>query len=72
MKRLQDALRITQEKEHEKIHLQLKEKESKFKQIERGREDTAVQLYEVQQNLAEMHLNLEQTHQNYNLIQKLR
>jgi len=72
MKRLQDALKKTLEEDHERVHLQLKEKEGKIKQVERTREDSAVQLYEVQQNLAEMHLTLEQTHQNFNLIQRLR
>lgn len=72
MIRLQNALKKTLEEDHERVHLQLKEKEAKIKQVERAREDSAVQLYEVQQNLAEMHLTLEQTHQNYNLIQKLR
>jgi len=72
MIRLQTALRENLEKEHERVHLQLKEKENRVKQDGRTREDVAVRLYEVQQNLAEMHLTLEQTHQNYNLIQKLR
>jgi len=72
MNRLQVALKKTLEEDHERVHLQLKDKESKLKKFEREREDTAVQLYEVQQNLAEMHLTLEQTHQNFNLIQKLR
>jgi len=72
MSRFQAAMQVTLEKDHERVHLQLKEREAKLKKIEREREDTAVQLYEVQQNLAEMHLGLEQTHQNYNLIQRLR
>jgi len=72
MIRLQTALRENLEKEHERVHLQLKEKEAHVKKDERTREDVAVRLYEVQQNLAELHLTLEQTHQNYNLIQKLR
>src|SRR3712207_1773658 len=72
MARVQEALRETLEQDHERAHLQLKEKEAKLKTVERDREDTAVQLYEVQQHLAEMHLSLEQTHQNFNLIQKLR
>jgi len=72
MARLQGALRKTLEEDHERVHLQVKDKEAKLKTSEREKEDTAVQLYEVQQNLAEMHLTLEQTHQNYNLIQKLR
>ena len=72
MTRLQGALRKTLEEDHERVHLQVKDKEVKLKTMEREKEDTAVHLYEVQQNLAEMHLTLEQTHQNYNLIQKLR
>jgi len=72
MARLQGALKKTLEEDHERVHLQVKDKEAKLKTNEREKEDTAVQLYEVQQNLAEMHLTLEQTHQNFNLIQKLR
>ncbi len=72
MSRVQVALKKTLEEDHERVHLQLKEREANLKKLEREREDIAVQLYEVQQNLAEMHLTLEQTHQNYNLIQRLR
>jgi chromosome segregation ATPase len=70
--RLQNALRKTLEEEHERVHLQLKEREAKLKKLERSKEDVGVQLYGVQQNLAEMQLHFEQTHENYNLIQKLR
>jgi len=72
MSRMQLALKETLEKEHERVHLQLREKEGNLKKSEKIREDTAVQLYDVQQSLANLHLSLEQTHQNYNLIQKLR
>jgi len=72
MGKVQAALKKTLEEEHERAHLQLKDKEVNMKKFERQREDVAVQLYEVQQNLAETHLTLEQTHQNFNLIQKLR
>jgi len=72
MARLQSALKKTLEEDHERVHLQLQEKEGRLKKLDKGKEDIAVELYEVQQNLAEMHLNLEQAHQNYNLIQKLR
>jgi hypothetical protein len=70
--RLQNALRKTLEEEHERVHLQLKEKEAKFKRLEKDKEEVGVRLYGVQQNLAEMQLHFEQTHENYNLIQKLR
>jgi len=69
---LQNALKKTLEKEHERVHLLLIERQADMKKVEKEKEDTAVFLYEVQQNLAEMHLALDQTHQNYNLIQKLR
>ena len=72
MARLQNALRKTLEENHERVHLQLKEKEAKLKKLEREREDVGVRLYGVQQNLAEMQLHFEQTHENFNLIQKLR
>jgi len=72
MSKLQTALKNTLEKDHERVHLNLIEKQGKLKKAEKEKEEIAVQLYEVQQNLAEMHINLEQTHQNYNLIQKLR
>jgi len=51
---------------------ELKEKENRLKKLERDKENVGVQLYGVQQNLAEMQLHFEQTHENYNLIGKLR
>jgi len=64
MSRVQVALKKTLEEDHERVHLQLKEKEANLKKLEREK-DIAVQLYEVQRNLAEMHLTLGQTHQNH-------
>ena len=72
MARLQTALKKTLEEEHERVNLQLLEKENRLKKLDREKEDTGVQLYGVQQNLAELQLTFEQTHENYNVIQKLR
>ena len=70
--RVQKALQKTLEDEHERVNLQLIEKENRLRKFEREKEDVGVQLYGVQQNLADLQLNFEQTHENFNLIQKLR
>lgn len=69
---MQKALQATLEEEHERVNLQLIEKENRLRKSDREKEDVGVQLYGVQQNLADLQLNFEQTHENYNVIQKLR
>lgn len=58
--------------EHERVDLELIESEDKLKKIERQKEDIGVQLYGVQQQLAENQMTYEQTKENYNLVQRLR
>ncbi len=40
--------------------------------MKKGREETGVQLYGVQHQLAKMQTTFERTHDNYNIVQKYR
>lgn len=70
--RLQAALYKQLSEEHERVDLELIEREGVLKKIEREKENVGVQLYGSQQSLAEMQQTYEQTHENYNFVQKLR
>jgi hypothetical protein len=50
----------------------LREKEEDLKRLKKKKEDVGVELYGVQQQLARMQLMLEKTHDNFNIIQRLR
>lgn len=72
LQRLQAAMTKQLTDEHERVDLELIESEDKLKKIERQKEDIGVQLYGVQQQLAENQMTYEQTKENYNLVQRLR
>lgn len=83
MQRLQNALTKQLTDEHERIDLQLREKvidiinlnhlkEEEVRKIKKRREETGVQLYGVQHQLAKMQTTFERTHDNYNIVQKYR
>lgn len=72
MQRWQAALTKQLTDEHERVDLELIESEDKLKKIEKSKEDIGVQLYGVQQQLAENQMTYEQTKENYNLVQRLR
>jgi hypothetical protein len=56
----------------ERVTGDLREKEEDLKRLKKKKEDVGVDLYGVQQQLARMQLMLEKTHDNFNIIQKLR
>lgn len=72
MKRLQEALKTQLSGELVRVDLQLREKEEHLKKLRKQKEDTGVQLYGVQQQLAQMQVNFEKTHDNYNIIERYR
>ncbi len=72
MARLQNALTKQLTDEHERVDLQLREKEEEVRKIRQGREETGVQLYGVQHQLAKMQTTFERTHDNFNIVQRYR
>ena len=72
MQRWQSALSKQLTDEHERVDLELIENEDKLKRLDREKEDQGVQLYGLQQQLAENQMTYEQTKENYNLVQRLR
>jgi len=72
MARLQNALTKQLTDEHERVDLQLREKEEEVRKIRQSREETGVQLYGVQHQLARMQTTFERTHDNYNIVQRYR
>lgn len=57
---------------HERLVLELREKEEELTRVMKRREDTGVELYGVQQQLAKLQMQLETTHNNCNLIAGIR
>ena len=72
MARLQNALTKQLTDEHERVDLQLREKEEEVRKTRQSREETGVQLYGVQHQLARMQTTFERTHDNYNIVQRYR
>jgi len=57
---------------HERVVLELREKDEALARINKRREDVGVELYGVQQQLAKLQMQLETTHNNCNLIAGIR
>jgi len=72
MARLQNALTKQLTDEHERVDLQLREKEEEVRSVRKGREENGVQLYGTQHQLAKMQTTFERTHDNYNIVQRYR
>ena len=72
MARLQNALTKQLTDEHERVDLKLREGEESVRKIRQAREETGVQLYGVQHQLARMQTTFERTHDNYNIVQRYR
>jgi len=72
MARLQAALTKQLTDEHERVDLQLREKEEEVRKVKKDREDTGVQMYGVQHQLAKMQTKFERTHDNYNIVSRYR
>ena len=58
MARLQNALTKQLTDEHERVDLQLREKEDEVRRVKKDREETGVQLYGVQHQLEQIFLVL--------------
>lgn len=58
--------------EHERVDIELTANEQNLKNVEYEKENIGVKLYAVQQQLAEAQIGFEQTHENYNLVIKLK
>lgn len=56
----------------EKLTVELTEKQTEKRKLHRGREETGVQLYGIQQQLAKLQMQLEASHEDYNEIHRLR
>lgn len=72
MGRLQNALTKQLTDAHERVDLGLREKDEEVRKIRQSREETGVQLYGVQHQLARMQTTFERTHDNYNIVQRYR
>lgn len=72
MARLQAALTKQLTDEHERVDLQLREKEEERRKVRQERDDTGVQMYGVQHQLAKMQTKFERIHDNYNIVNKFR
>ena len=72
MSRFQKALAKQLTEEHERVDLQLKEKEMEVKNRKQKREEVGVNLYGVQHSLAKMQMQYERTQDNYNIVQRYR
>ena len=72
MARMQNALTKQLTDEHERVDLKLRESEETVRKIRQQREETGVQLYGVQHQLARMQTTFERTHDNYNIVQRYR
>ncbi len=58
--------------EQERVHLNMREKETELKKVKKEREDIGVDLYGVQHQLAKQQMVYERTQDNLNIVQKFR
>lgn len=58
--------------QNQRLTEDLREKEEEMRRMRKKKEDVGVELYGVQQQLARMQLTLEKTHDNFNIVRKLR
>jgi len=72
MARVQFALQKQLKGAHELAALKLSEQSEELMREKRTREDVGVQLYQVQQQLAKLQMNLEKVHENHSIISQLR
>jgi len=72
MERVQDALYQQLQNSHERVALELREGEEELRRVKTNREDIGVELYGVQQQLAKLQMQLENTHNNFNMLSEIR
>jgi chromosome segregation ATPase len=71
-KRLQAAFERQLTDEYNRVKLEYLDKANTLKALDRDKEDVGVQLYGLQQQLADMQLSFETAHENFNNIAKTR
>lgn len=72
MERVQFALQKQLKGAFDLAQLKLSEQSEELARQKRKREDVGVQLYQVQQQLAKLQMNLEKVHENHSIISQLR
>ena len=72
MERVQFALQKQLKGAYDIAVLKLSEQSEELARQKRRREDVGVQLYQVQQQLAKLQMNLEKVHENHSIISQLR
>jgi len=72
MDRVQFALEKQLKGAYDISKLKLSEQAEELSRQRRSREDVGVQLYQVQQQLAKLQMNLEKVHENYSIIAQMR
>ena len=72
MERVQEALYQQLMRDHERVALELREKGEELKRAKQRREDTGVELYGVQTQLAKLQMAVETSHNQKNLIAEYR
>jgi chromosome segregation ATPase len=70
--RLQNAFNKQLSDEYERVHLEYLEKSNNLKALEKDKEDVGVQLYGLQQQLADLQSAFEAAHDNYNNVFRTR
>merc|ERR1719460_362204 len=70
--RVQDALGAQLNRHHERVTLQLREKNEELKKLVKHREEIGVTLYGAQQQLAKLQLQLEQLHDRMAMVESKR
>jgi hypothetical protein len=70
--RLQKALEKQGGDEYERVHLEYLDKSNTLKALEKEKEEVGVQLYGLQQQLADMQQSFQDAHDNYNKVSKTR
>jgi len=69
---VQDAIYKVLEQNNQKISLELRGKAEELKRAKTGREETGVDLYTVQQQLAKLQMQLERSHEQFNIMKQMR
>ena len=69
MARVHEAMHIQLKNQDERAELELREREEELRRFKKKREDTGVELYGVQQQLAKLQLSLEEKHNTLTAIQ---
>merc|ERR1719331_2106459 len=69
---VQDAIYKVLEQNNQKVSLELRGKTEELKRAKIAREHTGVDLYTVQQQLAKLQMQLERSHEQFNIMSQMR